>query len=466
MTPAPLGFLGWMGLAGGLLLVIALIASRLRRLPVSGAVIYMCIGIGLGPQGLGWLRFDVTAAAQLAERVTECAVIISLFIGGLKLRLPFRDPAWRAAFRLAGPVMLLSIIGVAVSTHYIFGVQLGAAMLIGAVLAPTDPVLAGAVAVREARDADRVRYGLSGEAGLNDGMAFPFVVFGLLWLNHGALGGWVALWALRYLLWAIPVALLIGYGLGRILGMFALWLRARERDREAPNNFLVMALICLSYVVAEQFHTWGFLATFAAGLGLRHAEVRVVQQHPHPKFAQHAGEAPSSHPPAEHLVPEQKDVSALEKPAVSAGVLVAETLSFGQTLERILEFLLVTLVGVALFEHWDTRSLILAALLLFVLRPLAVWLALLGSPTSLPQRWLIGWFGIRGIGSLYYLCYAYTHGFAGEEARVAAAIVVPVIAMSIVLHGTSANPLVELYERRRGAGREPCSPTEEPQSQR
>lgn len=439
-----------MALIGVLLLLIALTAAHLQRLPVSGAVVYMFIGIGLGPLGLGWMRFDLTAAPQLAERLTECAVVISLFIGGLKMRLPLRDPAWMAAYRLAGPVMVLCIIGVALTTHIVFGIPLAAAMLVGAILAPTDPVLASAVAVRESRDADRVRYALSGEAGLNDGMAFPFVVFGLLWISHGTLGGWVGLWAIQHLLWAVPMGLLIGYGLGRGVGWFAMWLRTRRPDGEAPNDFLVLALICLSYVVAQQLHTWGFLAAFSAGLGLRHAEVRVVQQHPHPEFVQRTGGGTErgSHPPAEHMVGVQRQTDTLEEPAVSAGVLVAESLSFGQTLERVLEFMLVTWVGVALFEHWNMRSLIVAAALLLVLRPLAVLLSLLGSPTSMQQRWLAGWFGIRGIGSLYYLCYAYTHGFIGEEARLAAAIVVPVIAISIVFHGVSATPLVALYERR------------------
>ena len=451
MTLAPLGFLGWMALVGVLLLLIALTASHVQRLPVSGAVIYMFIGIGLGPIGLGWLHFDLTASPQIAERVTECAVVTSLFMGGLKLRLPIRDPAWRAAYRLAGPVMVLCILGVAISTHMVFGIPLGTAMLVGAVLAPTDPVLASAVTVREASDADRVRYALSGEAGLNDGMAFPFVVFSLLWLSHGSLGSWVALWAIRDLLWAIPVALLIGYGLGFTVGRLAMWIRTRAPDREAPNDFLVLALICLSYVVAQQLHTWGFLAAFSAGLGLRSAEVKVVRQHPHPDFVQRkaGGTTRDSHPPAEHMVDARQQASALEEPAVSAGVLVAETLSFGQTLERLLEFLLVTWVGVALFQHWDMRSLLVAAVLLLVLRPLTVLLCLLGSPTDLQQRWLVGWFGIRGIGSLYYLSYAYTHGFAGEEARLAAAIVVPVVALSIVFHGVSATPLVAFYDRRR-----------------
>jgi NhaP-type Na+/H+ or K+/H+ antiporter len=137
----------------------------------------------------------------------------------------------------------------------------------------------------------------------------------------------------------------------------------------------------------------------------------------------------------------------LKEPAISAGVLVAETLSFGHTLERLVEFTLVVFVGVALAEYWEPRALLLAAGLMLVIRPLGVLLCLMGTPTSIPQRWLIGWFGIRGIGSLYYLAYAQTHGLAGEAATIVAKTVVSVVTLSILAHGVSVSPLVTLYER-------------------
>src|SRR3546814_3512637 len=103
----------------------------------------------------------------------EVAVLVSLFVSGLKLRMPLRHPAWKSAYVLAGPVMLACIGGVTLLCHYVFGLSWGVAVLIGAILAPTDPVLASLVQVNDARDSDRLRYGLSGEAGFNDGTAFP-----------------------------------------------------------------------------------------------------------------------------------------------------------------------------------------------------------------------------------------------------------------------------------------------------
>lgn len=448
MSTVQLEFLDWMTAGGALLLLMALSSAHVRRWPISTSILYLGAGLALGPMGLDWLRLNLTSLPKVTEHVTEVAVVISLFVGGLKLRLPFRDPAWISVYRLAGPLMFLCILGVAACCHWLFGMPPALALLIGAILAPTDPVLASAVAVEDARDRDRLRYALSGEAGLNDGMAFPFVVFGLAWAHHNGLGDWIGAWALSKLLWAVPTALVLGFFLGRGVGRLAMWLRARESETNAPNDLLVLALICLSYVVAERIGAWGFLAVFAAGLGLRRAEVQVVRENPLPQHtrAESAADSHPSHPPAEHLVSAGSDEPGVQTPARAAGVLVADTLSFGETLERLIEFVLIVCVGAALANHWDLRGLVIAVLLFFVIRPLGTALVLLGTPTTGAQRRLIGWFGIRGVGSLYYLGYALTHGLTGESAGIGVATTVTVVAASIVLHGVSSTPLVRRYE--------------------
>ena len=280
-----MSFLGWLTVAGVLLLVMALSSAVLRRLPVSTSLVYLGCGLVAGPLGFGWLHLNLIEHAPWMERLSEVAVIVSLFVGGLKLRLSLSDPAWRAAYMLAGPVMILCIAGVALAANLIFGLDPWLALLIGAVLAPTDPVLAGSVTVSKAGDDDRLRYALSGEAGLNDGAAFPFVVFGLLWMTHGSMGDWVGQWALIKLLWAVPAGLLTGYLLGRLGGRLTIFLRGRHRDVESPNDFMALALIALSYAATEWIGAWGFLAAFAAGVGMRSAERRVVRTSPHPEHA-------------------------------------------------------------------------------------------------------------------------------------------------------------------------------------
>jgi sodium/hydrogen antiporter len=448
-------FLGWMALAGGLLLLMALSSAYLRNLPISTSAIYLALGLAIGPLGFDWLRIDLREEARWFERLTEVAVIVALFVGGLKLRLPLRDPAWIAAWLLGGPIMLATIVGVALAAMLLLGLDTAPALLLGAALAPTDPVLAGTVKVNSAADHDRMRYGLSGEAGLNDGMAFPFVVLALLWAEHGGAGEWITGWALHRLLWAVPAGLLLGFFLGRGVGRLAIWLRSRQQDTGAPSDYLALALIALSYVGAEAIGAWGFLATFTAGVGLRQAELHVTRKTPHPgqsgKPASQGKGSPVTpavpHPPPEQLVGASVEAEELKEPAVAAGVLVAETISFGDTAERLLEVLLVVLVGVLLSSHWDPRAVPLALVLFLVIRPLATLLILAGTPTTKAQRWLMGWFGVRGIGSLYYLSYVLVHGLPGTLAEDLAGLIISVVAVGVLINGMSTPPLLARYER-------------------
>ncbi len=439
-----MSFVGWVALIGALLLTMTLSSAKLRQLPVSTAVLYLGFGCLIGPWGLNLVALDLGRGSPLFEWVTAGAVILSLFIGGLRLRLPLSDPTWRAAGRLAGPVMILSIAGFAAVAYFGLQMSFATALLFGAVLAPTDPVLAGAVTVSHSQDHDQVRYALSGEAGLNDGAAFPFVMLALALLGGELTSADMTSWALQRLLWAVPAGLALGFALGKIVGRFAIALRSNQRDTAAPTDFLALALVALSYSAAEAIHAWGFLAVFAAGLGLRHAEISIVKQTPHPQ-APDAGMA--VHPPAETLVaPNVVTKEELSEPAVAAGVLVAEVFSFGDMSERLLEVLLVGLVGVALATHWDSRAVPLALALFLLVRPLAAILLLVGTPTSYLQRGLLGWFGIRGIGSLYYLAYSMNHGLDASASRELADLVLSVIALSIIVHGLSARPLLKRYD--------------------
>lgn len=445
-------FHSWMAVCGFLLLFMALSSAYLRRLPVSASAIYLFAGLLFSPLALGLIKIDLIQSRTWFEYLTEVAVISSLFIGGLKLRLPLKNPAWRAAFMLAGPVMIGSIAGVALFSHYVFGLGIAVSILLGAILAPTDPVLAGSVSVNDAADHDRMRYGLSGEAGFNDGMAFPFVVFALLLESNKGLGDWVGWWALHRLLWAVPVGLALGYILGKGVGRLAIWLRSKHHESSAPNDFLALALIALSYVGAETIGAWGFLSVFAAGVGLRHAEIKIVDENPLPRIKkvpeekENSGEDSMPNPPAEASIGKDLDEKEMEKPAVAAGVVIAEIISFGGTADRLLEILLVILVGICLALHWDWRAIPLALAFFFVIRPVVAYFLLGLTPTTKTQRGLMAWFGIRGIGSLYYLSYALNNGLSNEITD-AVGLTISVVALSIIIHGVSANPVLKRYEK-------------------
>ena len=445
-----LNFEHWLALMGGLLLALSFASSYVQRLPISSSTLYLLLGIVVGPRLLGWIELRVVPGSPWFERLTEIAVSVALFISGLKLRLPIRNAAWSAVWRLAGPLMIVSVGAVALIAHATLGFDWPAALLLGAVLAPTDPVLASAVAVEDAADRDRVRFALSGEAGLNDGTAFPFVILAISCQQSRVLN-WKFLlsWAALDLVWAVGAAVVVGYLLGVTLGRWAIQQRSEKRDTAAPSDFAALALIALAYTAGILLHALSFLAVFAAGVGLRRAEVNVVKHTPHPNVERQLGSRQTVHPPAEHLVGAHVAAEELEAPAIAAGVLVDQTISFGNTVERILELLLVSLVGVAVGSYWDPRALPIAFALFFVIRPVAGYLLLARTRTSVLQRLLIGWFGIRGIGSLYYLAYVQGHSSGHQNMQELVGLTVSVISLSILLHGSSATPLLSFYQRQK-----------------
>jgi NhaP-type Na+/H+ or K+/H+ antiporter len=441
-----------MALVSAVLLTVALTSAHIRHMPVTTSALYLALGLAIGPAGFALVGVDFVEKRVAFEHFTEIAVIVSLFVGGLKLRTPIEHPAWRAALLLAGPVMVATICGIAAFANLVLGLPWPVAFLLGAVLAPTDPVLASTVSVNDAADEDRMRYGLSGEAGLNDGAAFPFVVFALMWIGEGSPGEWAAGWALHRIVWAVPAGLAFGFFLGRGLGRLSIWLRSRHADMEAPNDFLALALIGLAYVGAETLGAWGFLSAFAAGLGFRRAEVKITKENPHPDVDRDGipdDERPHVHPPAEDLLPGKVKEEDLQHPATASGVVVSEIISFGDTVERLMEVTMVVLVGVCVGVYWDWRAVGLALALFFILRPLPVFLFLVRTPTGRYQRAMMAWFGIRGIGSLYYLAYALNHGFEGNVPELVG-LTFSVVALSILFHGISSQPLLKLYERHIG----------------
>ncbi|WP_060480464.1 cation:proton antiporter [Pseudomonas monteilii] len=441
-------FIVWFAMLGAVLLLLALSSSYLRWVPVTSSLVCLGLGMFLGTSGLGLLQLDLSESSGWMEHLTEVAVLFSLFFNGLKLRLPLRDRRWWSAFYLAGPVMLSCIAGVTLLLHYGFELGWGGSLLIGAILAPTDPVLATLVQVADAQDGDPVRFSLSGEAGLNDGVAFPFVMLGLF-LQQQSGQPWFSEWLVKDMLWAVPAGLLLGYFMGRGLGKLTLYLRLRNDDcTVSPNDYLALALIALAYVSAEIIQAYGFLAVFAAGLGLRQAEVQ-TSSNPEDPAAEHLVQPVVGH---QHAAPERAvkgDVQALADSQVAAGIMLGDMLAFGSLIERAMEVFLVTMLGVVLIEHWDWRAVPVAAALFVVIRPVSVLLFPRPGVLTLRQRGLLGWFGIRGIGSFYYLFYALNHGLLPALAEQSINLVLCVVALSILVHGLSVQPLLAWYEARK-----------------
>lgn len=446
--------LGWLFLLSALLLATSLSAGWLRRMPVTPFVVYALAGLALGPMLLGYARIDLIQHVHWLGAISEGVLVVSLFLTGLKLRVRWRHLSWRAGLRLAAPAMVLSVAGLAWVSHALLALSWPLALVFAAIPAPTDPVLASLVSVDDARDDDALRVTLSSEAGLNDGTAMPLLLLGLLLHTSKPNTGALLHWFWRDVCWALPAGLAIGFLLARLIGIIATRAKMASGDR-APSDFLALALIALTYAFARAFDASQFLAAFAAGVGLRHTEWRVVSRHPHPDV-EHAQD--QVHPPAEMLVnPNQRNEVALEQPSATIGLVVSDALSFGDTLERLLAVGMVLLVGIACSSGWSGDGALMALLLFVAIRPLSTWIATIGARMPPVRRLLAGWLGIRGIGSLNYLGYALTHGVPSSVAPRLTGMVTTLVVLSIVVHGASCQPLLAWRERRlrKRARREP-----------
>jgi sodium/hydrogen antiporter len=426
-------FIAWYIILGCLLVSMALTGSWVKRLPLTTALLYLGAGILLGRHGSRLIELDFKSHAVLWERMTEAAVLVSLFSAGLKLRVKWGDERWRMALRLAFGAMLATVAMITAAGYYLLSLPLGAALLLGAVLAPTDPVLASDVQVSHAGDRDRLRFSLTGEAGMNDGSAFPFLMLALGLLGLHDIGPWGLRWLAIDVIWGVAGGVAIGAGLGIGVGKVVLYFRRVHKEALGLDDFLALGLIALAYGASLLLHTYGFLAVFAAGVALRRIESSSGSRDapvPDPKIAVIAGSAES----------------AAVSPETGPAFMAQAVLVFNEQMERICEIIVVLLLGGALdFRSFTLESLWFIPLLFVLIRPISTAIALRGAQANIQQRRLIGWFGIRGIGSIYYLAYALNHGLPAHLADRIVSLTLATVAASIVVHGISVTPLMNRY---------------------
>jgi NhaP-type Na+/H+ or K+/H+ antiporter len=428
----------WSVIVGLLLVVMALSGTVLKRLPLSTAMLYLMVGIAVSPLGLDLLPADPLKHTEVLERMAEVVVLLSLFTAGLKLSPGLGDRRWVLPVRLALTSMLVTIALIGLAAWLLLDLPVGACVLLGAILAPTDPVLASDVQLQNATDADKLRFALTGEGGLNDGSAFPFVMLGLGLLGLHELGGFGWRWWTIDVLWATVAGLGLGALLGLAIGRLVLYLRREHKEAVGLDDFLALGLIALSYGCALLIHAYGFLAVFAAGVALRQLE-------------QSQSEGPASARQVEQAMA-NPDGTAAEAIAVhrrhAPAFMAQAVLGFNQHAERMGEVTIVITIGALLWSvEWHPAAWWFVPLLLLAIRPLAVMVGLAGTPASRGQRWLIGWFGIRGVGSLYYLMFALNHGLPPAVAETLIALTLSVVVASVVVHGISVTPMMAAYER-------------------
>jgi sodium/hydrogen antiporter len=391
---------------GILLLFVTLGSGWISRLPLSYALIYLIVGIFLGPYGFKLI--EIRPEAEFLERLAEFVVLISLFSCGLKMKRPLNIQGWKSPVRLIGILMPISIFSVAAIAHGLLQVDVGHAILLGAILAPTDPVLASEVQLSDPNDRDELRFGLTSEGGLNDALAFPFVYFGLHWIKDHDWQNWWWRWFSVDLIWAIAVGVVMGILVTKIVVIIDKRIQKIRSSDALMEDFVALGIILLTYSLTEQVNGYGFLAVFVAGI--------VAQR--------------SYHNP-------EKKSSQLE---------------FTETIEKLLEIGTILLLGSLLrvepIRQFLPQSLLIAGLLVFFIRPVGAWISTLGANYHPSQRLLFGWFGIRGIGSIYYLSYTLGEGLKGGIGEQIAWITLSTVIFSIVFHGISSTPIMRWYEKQ------------------
>ncbi|AKJ30254.1 cation:proton antiporter [Caldimonas brevitalea] len=408
----------WFVLVGAVLIVMAFSSRWVQRLPLSPAILYLGVGALVGPLGANMLSVEPMRHAAQLELLTEIAVLITLFAVGLRLRIPFSLAEWAVPIRLATLGMVLTTALTALVAWALLGVPWTAALLLGAILAPTDPVLASDVQIHEPGDRDRVRFSLTAEGGVNDGTAFPAVMLALGVMGLHEIGAYGWRWVLVDVVWAVGAGLLLGWLCGKLVGRAVLRLRGTGHSLES-EEFLVFGVIALVYGIALAIKAYGFLAVFATGAALTHTEMcnRVE---------------PADAPDAAHS---------------------SRLINFSAQCERLAEVAVVLLIGASLaWVEWEWKTVGFALIVTVLVRPLAVLASVPRRFLSRAQRRLVAWFGIRGVGSVYYLTYAVGHDVDQALAEPVASAALIAIALSILVHGVSSTPLMERYSRRRDRG--------------
>ena len=391
---------------GAVILLTAWLPLILKNLPLSLPMV--CIGIGvllvLSPFS-SIVGVNPLENRYLTERLTEFVVIVSLMGAGLKLDRPIGWRNWGSTWRLLGIAMPLTIAGIAILGWAVLGLGLAAALLLGAALAPTDPVLASDVQVGppQSGDEDEVRFALTSEAGLNDGAAFPFVYLAIaVAVAQTSRQPFLVDWLLVDVLWKIAAGLAIGWIGGKVMGFLVFQLPNRTGLSETRDGFAVLGITCLAYGTTELANGYGFLAVFVSALALRSVERR-------------------------HRYHESLHI-------------------FAEQIERLFMMVLLVCFGAAIAEgsifaalSWPIVAVTVLALL--VVRPLSAWISLAGSRVTWREKSAISFFGIRGLGSFYYVAYALGQADF-EGVQVIWVTVCSVVLVSIIIHGILVTPVM------------------------
>jgi len=412
IAPAP--FILILLAAGLLVTLVAWLPLGLRKLPLSLPIVCIAIGAALFASIATGIDPLPQSHPVLVEHFTELVVIIALMGAGLKLDRPFSWRRWAVTWRLLGPTMVLTIAAITLLAWWLLALPLPLALLLGASLAPTDPVLAADVQVGPPKtgEEDEVRFGLTSEAGLNDGLAFPFIHLALLLGAAAAAGAEPQLgqWLLFHVIWKIGAGVAIGLLIGRMFGWMTFHIPAETKLAQTGDGVIAVAATLIAYALCEIAGGYGFLGVFVAALAIR-------ASHRNHEFNREM-----------HDFTEQ-----VERIAMMAGLLM-----FGGALTA------------GLLAPLGWRDWLVTALVVLAIRPLTGLLGLWGARAERGEKLTLAFFGIRGIGSFYYLAYGLNHLDSAAADDRLWALVGAIVLVSIVLHGLTVTPAMRLLDRLNG----------------
>lgn len=420
---------GWFILVGLVLLAIGVTQPLIKRLPITNTIVYLAIGLVLGPTVLGTFHFNPLQQSALLGFIAEIAVLLSLFTAGMKMPVPFTPGRWRTPVLVAFGAMLVTASLVAALGYFALGLPLGGAILLGGILAPTDPVLASEVQVRHFGDRDRLRFFLTAEAGMNDGSAYPVVMLGLGLLGLHEIGDLGLRWALLDVLWATAGGIAVGAASGYAVGRLVHGLRRVTGATALFDDFIGLGMVAVVYGACVALGVGGFLAVFFAAVALRQTEVRLTSRSAEPRDQTRSDPQPYA-----------------AKDGIRRFGITDNSVDIHEALERIGELALILLLGGSLFaSSWSWHGIAVALFLFFVARPLGTLLVAKGTRTPAHLRGMLGWFGVRGIGSLYYLMFAIQTGLPEPLALDLLHITLIVVTSSILVHGVSVKPVIARF---------------------
>lgn len=392
-------------------MLMAISPGLLRKLPFTSSVVYLLFGLLIGSHGLNVIGINSIEHSKMVEIISELTVIISLFTVGLKLRRKLSDPLWLLPLSLATLSMILTVGLIAAVAYLLLDLGPGQSILLGAILSPTDPVLASEVQLRHPGEKNSMKFILTSEGGMNDGTAFPFVMLGLGLIGTEGMKWDFESWILKDLLWSISA----GVATGVVSGIFVTKIATYVKDVRKSfylEDFLTIASITLSYGIALQIHSYGFLAVFANALTIRQLEMQ-----------------------------KSKTETSKHEDKISDNVL-----SFNEQLERIFEVISVGMVGLLIdLRTFSWSALIVALSVILIIRPVAIFLGTSMSGLDLKEKSFLSWFGVRGIGSIYYLYFALNHTDSIEDSSKLINYTLWTILFSVFIHGISAKIILKKY---------------------